>query len=42
METDMSSFEKDLHARRAVMMFFAFITGASAVASAVLPSIVHA
>jgi hypothetical protein len=38
----MSSFKNDLHARRGIMMFFAFITGASAVATAVLPAIVHA
>jgi len=38
----MPSFKNDLHAHRGVMMFFAFVTGVSAVATAVLPAIVHA
>jgi len=38
----MSSFDKDLNGRQFVMMFFAFVTGVFAVATAVLPAIVHA
>jgi hypothetical protein len=38
----MSSCDKDMNARQFVVMFFAFVTGVSAVATAVLPAIVHA
>ena len=38
----MSSLDKDMNGRQVVVMFFAFVTGVSAVATAVLPAIVHA
>jgi hypothetical protein len=38
----MSKFEKDLRARSAVVLFFAVLSGVSAVATAVLPAVIHA
>jgi len=38
----MTHFEMEIRARRTVVLFFAFISGISAIATAVLPAIVHA
>jgi hypothetical protein len=38
----MSKIEKELRARKAVVLFFAVLSGVSAVATAVAPAIVHA
>ena len=38
----MKSFTNDMSERRAVVIFFAIISGVSAVATAVMPAIVHA
>jgi hypothetical protein len=37
----MSHFERDIRARSAVVIFFAVVSGMSAVATAVMPAIVH-
>jgi hypothetical protein len=37
----MSRFERDIRARSAVAIFFAVVSGMSAVATAVMPAIVH-
>jgi hypothetical protein len=39
---EMPGIEKDIRARRAVVLFFAVVSGVSAVATAVMPAIVHA
>jgi hypothetical protein len=38
----MMHFDKEMNAPRAVAIFFAVISGVSAVATAVMPAIVHA
>jgi len=38
----MHKIENDIRARRTVVLFFAVLSGVSAVATAVLPAIVHA
>jgi hypothetical protein len=38
----MSDFEREMRARRVVVLFFAVVSGVSAVATAVMPAIVHA
>ena len=38
----MHSLNNDLRGRRVVVLFFAFITGLTAVGTAILPAIVHA
>jgi hypothetical protein len=38
----MSSFEGELRSRTAVVLFFAVLSGVSAVVAAVMPAIVHA
>jgi hypothetical protein len=37
----MFEFENDLRSRRIVMLFFAFLSGVSAVSTAVAPAILH-
>jgi hypothetical protein len=37
----MFDIENDLRARRVVTMFFAFLSGVSAVSTAVMPAIIH-
>jgi hypothetical protein len=37
----MSHFEREIRARSAVVIFFAVVSGMSAVATAVMPAIVH-
>jgi hypothetical protein len=38
----MSHFDNEIRARRTVVLFFAVLSGVSAVATAVMPAIVHA